>query len=98
MRVERGEAFECCIDRNCQPLDDRVQAQFDREWDCPHCSGDLQIIRRGGLLAGCENYPECDTGYAFPSGIVIGDCPCGLPLFETDSGRRCLDSGCDRME
>jgi len=49
----------------------------------------------GGLLAGCENYPECDTGYAMPSGLVVGVCACGLPIFETSGGRRCLDSGCE---
>jgi len=94
MRVERGAAIECCIDRDCESLDERVTAAFDREWTCKHCGGDLQIIRRGGLLAGCENYPDCDTGYALPAGVAVDDCDCGLPLFETASGRRCLDSRC----
>jgi len=96
MRVERGEAFELCIDRVCDSLDDRVKEAFDGEWDCTHCGGDLQIIRRGGLLAGCENYPDCDTGYAVPAGVVVDDCDCGLPVFETAGGRRCLDSHCER--
>jgi len=96
MRVERGEAFACCIDRDCESLDDRVTAAFDREWDCKHCGGDLRILRRGGLIAGCERYPDCDTGYALPAGIVLGDCACGLPAFETAGGQRCLDSACDR--
>ena len=94
MRVERGEAIECCIDRDCESLDERVRTAFDREWTCKHCGGDLCILRRGGLIAGCENYPDCDTGYAVPSGLLLGDCACGLPTFETSGGRRCLDSGC----
>ncbi len=96
MRVERGLAFDVCIDRNCESLDDAVREAFDREWTCPNCGGDLRILRRGGLIAGCENYPECDTGYAIPAGVVDGECGCGLPTFETRSGRRCLDATCER--
>ncbi|MFC7026681.1 endonuclease NucS domain-containing protein [Halomicroarcula sp. GCM10025324] len=96
MRVERGAAFEVCLDRGCDSLDDRVNAAFDREWDCPDCEGDLRIIRRGGLLAGCDTYPDCDTAFSVPSGLVVDDCDCGLPVFETAGGRRCLDSTCDR--
>ena len=96
MRVERGEVVECCIDRDCESLDDRVKAAFDRAWDCKHCGGDLRILRRGGLLAGCETYPDCDTGYSLPAGLVVAECPCGLPVFETAGGQRCLDSACDR--
>ena len=44
----------------------------------------------------CENYPDCETGFAVPDGTLVDDCDCGLPVFETASGRRCLDSGCDR--
>jgi DNA topoisomerase-1 len=33
MRVERGRAFELCIDRDCDSLDDRVKSAFDRVWD-----------------------------------------------------------------
>jgi len=98
MRVERGDAIECCIDRDCESLDEHVRERFDGEWDCKHCDGDLQIIRRGGLLAGCEHYPDCDTGYAMPAGVVVGTCPCGLPVFETSGGRRCLDSTCDALK
>ncbi|WP_254272610.1 endonuclease NucS domain-containing protein [Haloarcula marina] len=98
MRVERGEAFECCLDRACESMDDRVAEAFDRMWDCPDCDGDLRIIRRGGLLAGCENYPDCDTGFSFPSGLVVEKCPCGLPIFETAGRRRCLDGTCDAAD
>ncbi|GCF13497.1 hypothetical protein Harman_14320 [Haloarcula mannanilytica] len=97
LRVERGRAFELCLDRDCDSLDDAVTAAFDREWDCPNCDGDLLILRRGGLLAGCEHYPDCDTGFSMPSGVVVGDCDCGLPLFETASGTRCLDSTCSEL-
>jgi DNA topoisomerase-1 len=94
MRVARGREFEVCVDRDCESLDDAVKRAFDREWDCPNCDGDLRILRRGGLLAGCEHYPDCDTGWGIPNGTVVGECACGLPQFETGSGRRCLDTGC----
>jgi len=94
MRVERGRVFEVCLDRNCESLDDAVAAAFDREWDCPNCGGDLRVLRRGGLLAGCEHYPDCDTGWGIPAGTVVDRCDCGLPEFETGGGRRCLNSQC----
>jgi len=94
VRVERGASFVVCPDRECESLDDRVRAAFDREWECRECGGDLRVLRRGGLLLGCENYPDCETGYGFPAGIHDGDCACGLPAFDTATGRRCLDSGC----
>jgi len=94
--VERGRPFEVCLDRECESLDERVQAAFDREWDCPSCEADLRILRRGGLIAGCERYPDCDTGFGLPVGTVEGECPCGLPAFDTGSDRRCLDPACER--
>lgn len=97
-RVDRGERFELCLDRACGSLLDAVEASFDREWPCPNCDGDLEILRRGGLLAGCERYPDCDTGFSIPDGTVAGTCECGLPLFETATGRRCLDTACTRFE
>lgn len=96
MRVERGATFKCCIDRSCESLDANIKARFDDEWGCPNCDGDLRILRRGGLIAGCENYPDCDTGFALPDGLVVGDCECGLPRFATPSGERCLDGTCER--
>ncbi|WP_435334626.1 topoisomerase DNA-binding C4 zinc finger domain-containing protein [Haloarchaeobius sp. TZWWS8] len=95
MRVERGAPLDLCVDRDCESLDEAVVARFDREWDCPECGDDLRIIRRGGLLAGCDAYPDCETGYSFPAGSVVGSCDCGLPVFETAAGRRCLDSTCE---
>ena len=94
MRVERGDAFELCVDYECESLTDAVTERFDSEWSCPACDGDLEILRRGGLIAGCEQYPDCETGFAVPDGTVIGECECGLPTFDTSAGSRCLDSGC----
>lgn len=98
MRVERGLAFDVCLDRACESLDAAVNRAFDRQWGCPEseCDGDLRILRRGGLIAGCEHYPDCDTGFAVPAGVVDGECGCGLPTFETARGTRCLDTTCDR--
>lgn len=97
MAVDRGQRFELCLDRECDPLDERVHAAFDREWDCPACDGALRIINRGHLLAGCEHYPECEVGFSLPTGVIDGQCDCGLPAFQTDSGRRCLDSTCEAV-
>jgi DNA topoisomerase-1 len=47
------------------------------------------------LLAGCDAYPECETAFSLPTGVVVDDCECGLPVFETGRGRRCLDSTCE---
>ena len=97
-QLERGERFELCLDRECGSLLDAVRDSYDREWSCPNCEGDLRILRRGGLLAGCEGYPDCETGFSIPDGLVVGQCSCGLPLFETATGQRCLDSGCPASE
>jgi len=94
-RTDRGETFELCLDPGCDSLDDRVRERFDCEWGCPDCDGDLRVLRRGGLILGCERYPDCDTGFSFPAGRHVDDCGCGLPLFETASGRRCLDRTCE---
>lgn len=95
-RVERGATLEVCLDPDCEPLDARVRDRFDGEWDCPNCDGALRVLRRGGLLLGCENYPDCATGFSFPAGNQVGECDCGLPVFETASGARCLDRECRR--
>ena len=93
-RTDHGDSFELCLDYECGSLLESVRGRFDREWDCPNCGGALRILRRGGLIAGCEGYPDCDTGFSIPEGTVVGTCGCGLPVFETTSGRRCLDSTC----
>jgi DNA topoisomerase-1 len=98
MRVERGEAFAVCLDRECDPIVDRVAERFDRAWTCPECGSDLRILRRGGLIVGCGAYPDCEVGFSLPNGVVLEECACGLPVFETARGRRCLDSGCAEFE
>ena len=98
IRADAGDTFEVCLDRSCESLDDAVRERFDREWTCPECGSDLRIIRRGGrLLAGCDAYPDCETAFAIPAGVVDGECGCGLPTFETDRGRRCLDGSCEQF-
>lgn len=94
VRVERGEPFEVCVDRACESLDEAVRARFDRTFGCPNCGGDLLVLRRGGLILGCENYPDCETGFSLPAGTIEGTCGCGLPEFEVGDGRRCLDAAC----
>ena len=96
LRVERGAPLDVCLDRECDPLLDAVEDRFDREWDCPECGDDLRVIQRGGLLLGCDAYPDCETSFGIPTGTVVADCTCGLPVFELASGRRCLDSGCEQ--
>ena len=93
-RVERGESFELCFDYECGSLLEAVRARFDREWRCPECGGDLRIRRRGGLVAGCEGAPDCEAAFSVPEGTVVGACECGLPVFETPTGKRCLDADC----
>lgn len=97
IRAERGAAFEVCLDHTCESLAEQVREAFDREWDCPDCGSDLRVLRRGGLFLGCEAYPDCETGYGFPDGIHDGTCSCGLGVFQTPTGRRCLDSGCEEV-
>jgi DNA topoisomerase-1 len=95
-RVERGEPLSICLDRECESLDDRVRAAFDGVWDCPDCGSDLRVHRAPNLMIGCDAYPDCDVNYSFPVGRVVGECGCGLPVFETPTGRRCLDPDCGR--
>ena len=92
VRVDRGRSFVLCP--SCDSLTERVRAAFDREWGCPDCDGKLRVLYRGGLLLGCDEYPDCETAYSFPTGRHDGECGCGLPVFETASGQRCLDSDC----
>ncbi|MFB6096965.1 MAG: DUF91 domain-containing protein [Haloferacaceae archaeon] len=97
-RVERGEVFERCIDYACESLLEAVRERFDRAWDCPDCGSPLRIFRmRGGpITAGCTAYPDCEAAFVLPAGRVVGECACGLPVFETAAGRRCLDGNCER--
>ena len=98
IRAERGAAVEVCLDRDCESLDDAVRAAFDRAWDCPDCGSDLRVLRRGGLIAGCDAYPDCEAAFAIPEGVVAGACDCGLPAFAVGDDRRCLDATCGRTD
>jgi DNA topoisomerase-1 len=93
VRVRRGCSFVLCPD--CDSLTERVRAAFDREWDCPDCDGQLRVLYRGGLLLGCDEYPDCEVAYGFPRGTHDGACACGLPAFEHGGQCRCLDSTCE---
>ncbi|AOW79391.1 DNA topoisomerase I [Halodesulfurarchaeum formicicum] len=89
--VTRGAALEVCLDRRCDPIDEAVRERFDGEWACPTCGSDLEIDRQRTLGARC---PNCEVHYPIPDGVVDGTCACGLPVFETDHGRQCLDPDC----
>jgi DNA topoisomerase-1 len=97
MRVERGTAFVCCVDVGCRALGDLVADRFDRSFDCPACGRDLRVERaRGRTFLGCEGHPDCDARFSVPAGEFVDECDCGLPIVETATGRRCLDTDCDR--
>ncbi|MFC7234984.1 topoisomerase DNA-binding C4 zinc finger domain-containing protein [Halosegnis marinus] len=87
----RGDRFEVCADRSCESLDDAVRERFDRAFDCPDCGDDLRVVRAGGLLLGCDAYPDCEAAFALPAAEHDGTCACGLPTF----GGACLDRECD---
>ena len=96
MRVERGETFELCVDYACESLSAAIREQFDREWSCPDCDAPLRVRSPDGrLFVGCDRYPDCETSFSIPAGVVTGECACGLPRFRTATGTRCLDSTCD---
>ncbi|GAB7091683.1 endonuclease NucS [Halorubrum luteum] len=95
LRVERGEPFHLCLDPACDPLEAAVADRFDRVWDCPDCDGDLTVRSAPGrVYLACEHDEPCGTTCSIPNGVVVDDCGCGLPIFETATGRRCLDGTC----
>ena len=95
IRVERGEPFHLCLDPGCDPLEDAVRDRFDRVWGCPDCEGRLTVQSAPGrVFLGCERYPACETTLSIPAGVAVDECACGLPVFETATGRRCLDPTC----
>ena len=96
MRVQRGAAFDLCVDRECEDLDEAVRERFDREWSCPNCGGDLRVLRERTLFLGCANYPDCEATFALPEREVVGTCDCGLPRVGPPEDARCLDADCDR--
>ncbi|MCL9816137.1 topoisomerase DNA-binding C4 zinc finger domain-containing protein [Natronocalculus amylovorans] len=97
MAVERGDRFELCIDYRCEGLADAVRNRFDGEWGCPDCGETLRVKSPDGrIFLGCDGYPECETTFSIPAGRVTDTCACGLPVFTTTGGDRCLDGTCDR--
>jgi len=90
IETERGARFEVCLDRECESLDDAVRERFAGRWRCPDCGEILSIERSRGLRANCD----CGRSHVLPTGVVVGDCDCGLPVFETPDGMRCLDPAC----
>ena len=111
VRVERGDAFEVCADASCDPLADAVAAALDRRWPCPECGRDLRVRRaRGRVYLACDDDEGagedgedgdgdgCGLTASLPAGRTVGECACGLPVFETGTGRRCADGSCARFE
>lgn len=98
LRVERGVPLSVCLDHACEPLVEAVSDEFDREWECPTCGAPLRVLERGGLLVGCNSYPDCETSFSIPVGTIVENCACGLPIFETASGRRCLNTECEQTD
>jgi len=97
MQVDRGERFELCVDYQCGSLAKTVRERFDGEWNCPDCGSPLRVRSPDGrIFLGCDDYPNCETSFSFPSGLIVDECGCGLPRFETASGERCLDSTCQQ--
>lgn len=96
MRIERGDVFDLCIDRTCQPMDEAIADRFDGMWACPDddCTGTMHVIRRRNLLVACAEYPDCDVAFRFPPGPIDGHCGCGLPRFAVNGESRCLDGQC----
>lgn len=100
MAIDHGDRFELCIDRNCEPMEEVIGAQFDGTWACPsdNCNGSLHVIRRRNLLLACDAYPDCDVAFRFPAGVIDGHCGCGLPRFTEGNGSRCLDASCEASD
>jgi DNA topoisomerase-1 len=92
LAVERGQRFEVCLDPGCEPIEKVVAAAFDRAWPCPDCGEDLRVRRRGGLLLGCDAYPDCEWSRSFPRETFDGECACGLPMLSGE----CVDEQCER--
>lgn len=89
--VDRGASIEVCLDRGCQSIDDAVAARFDGDWPCPECGTPLEITRERRLQAAC---PDCGAAFPVPTGVIEGECACGLPTVDTPGGTRCLDPSC----
>jgi DNA topoisomerase-1 len=93
MAVERGARFQLCVDPTCEPLDEAVAERFDGTWDCPDCSSPLTVDGTPAVALTCG---ACGLDHPLPHGRTTGACACGLPLFDTPAGIRCLDGTCRR--
>jgi len=87
--VSRGPRVTVCVDRECDPLADAVDAAREGEWPCPDCGSDMAPRQERGLRAVC---PDCERRLALPTAAATGTCDCGLPRFPD---RGCLDPDCD---
>ena len=88
---------DVCVDRQCENMDEVIAEQFAASnFSCPKCGGPLIVVRRKGLIAGCERYYEgCKTAFLLPpSATIIGRCACGLPRLQLKTKTRCLDTKC----
>ena|GEM_PF-88054 len=95
LSVQRGEQFRVCLDRDCRPLSAAVAAALDGRVDCPDCAASLRVEQhRGRQFLGCDDYPDCETTFSIPAGVIVGNCVCGLPVFDRGTDRRCLDAAC----
>lgn len=88
---------DVCVDRQCENMDDIIAAAFaTHKFTCPHCGSPLIVVRRRGLVVGCERYYDgCKTAFLLPSNASItGRCTCGLPRLQLKTKARCLDTTC----
>jgi len=88
---------DVCVDRQCENMDEVIGRQFAAsDFTCPKCGGPLIVVRRKGLIAGCERYYEgCKTAFLLPpNATIIGRCACGLPRLQLKIKARCLDTKC----
>ncbi|MGZ4901740.1 MAG: DEAD/DEAH box helicase [Halobacteriota archaeon] len=89
--------IDVCVDRQCENMDAIIAAAFvTRKFTCPRCGGPLTVVRRKGLIVGCERYYDgCKTAFLLPSNATItGRCTCGLPRLQLKTKARCLDTSC----
>ncbi|MGZ7207155.1 MAG: DEAD/DEAH box helicase [Halobacteriota archaeon] len=88
---------DVCVDRQCENMDDIITAAFaHHKFTCPRCGSSLTVVRRRGLIAGCERYYDgCKTAFLLPANASItGRCTCGLPRLQLKTKARCLDTTC----
>ncbi len=88
---------DVCVDRSCENMDALIAAAFANcKFTCPRCGSSLTVVRRRGLVVGCERYYDgCKTAFLLPANAsVTGRCACGLPRLQLKTKARCLDTTC----